>query len=66
MKKLFIIIVIIIATYFIIAGVLTATGVCPKYVNLMPRVVGPGIEDIKGPNDPQAWHLFCPFVEKSY
>ncbi|OHA86985.1 MAG: hypothetical protein A3A96_03550 [Candidatus Zambryskibacteria bacterium RIFCSPLOWO2_01_FULL_39_39] len=67
MKKITIIISIIVASYLVLTSILTATGVCPKYRNLMPRIVGTGIENIKGPNDAKPWHiLFCPFAEKVY
>lgn len=67
MKKTTIIIIIIVLAYFVLVSVLATTGVCPKYINLMPRIVGPDIENIKGPNDPKVWHaLFCPFAEKVY
>lgn len=66
MKKFLISVLLIVIVYFVIAGVLTTAGVCPKYINLMPKVVGSGVENIKGPNDPQTWHILCPFVEKVY
>ena len=66
-KRVFVILIVLIFGYFILAGILTVTGVCPKSINFMPKVVGPGVSDIKGQNDPNFWNrLFCPFAEKTY
>lgn len=62
-KKILIIVGILIAAYFAIAGVLTIGGVCPKYINLMPRVVGPDFPADKGT---PVWYIFCPFSDKVY
>ena len=56
------VIAVAIVAYFVIAGALTLGGICPKYKNLMPRVVSPG-EEIQG--EP-FWHAFCPFRDKVY
>lgn len=60
-KKVLIIIVVLIATYFIVAGVLTISGICPKYIDLMPKVkvIEP---DFRG----AVWYIFCPFSGKVY
>ena len=68
MKKFLVVIVGIVIAYFVIGAILTITGLCPKSIDLMPRVrvVGSDIDNTKGPNDPRAWHVFCPFMEKVY
>lgn len=66
MKKVLIMVAIVVVIYFLLVDVLTATGVCPKYINMMPRVIELGTENVKGPNDPQIWHAFCSFAEKVY
>ena len=61
-KKIVIVIVVLVVGYFAIAGILTVTGVCPKNIDLMPQVVGPGIPA----RNLSPLVLFCPFAGKSY
>ena len=66
MKKIIIVYVAIFAAivvlYFILAAALTAGGKCPKYINLMPGITGPGFPERHNPQ----WYIFCPFSEKVY
>lgn len=67
MKKFLIALGIMAGLYLALTVVLNMGGFCPKYIDLMPRAVGPNDQNSKGPYDPMLWHkFFCPFVEKVY
>lgn len=65
MKKIFISITVVIIAYIILVEVLDASGVCPKYINLMPQVVGYGIET-KNPYGYKWCNILFPFRSKVY
>jgi len=68
MKKFLIIISVIVGVivgiYFVLTGILTVSGICPKYIDLTPRVVGPDFP--KDKSVPVLKFIFCPFAEKVY
>jgi hypothetical protein len=65
MKKFFKVLLVLVLIYLGIVFILRFTGICPKYINLMPGIAG-------YPSNEKTWVKalsslkLCPFSEKVY
>jgi len=64
MRKTFTIVGVIAIIYLVLAGILNGSGMCPKYVDMMPRIDGPQLMPARNVLIWKLTPLFCPFIER--